>query len=164
MHSNRIRTARSLTVFPGSLLPDGGDPWWSGMTTVGGWWPQFGVASVAGGWWPQLGGDLSWGGGRCLLPPPQSDQALTPPLPSHQLPPPLWPCHLSHDAFNVTLPPPHPHPNIEQTDACENIAFARFAMPAIKNTFIISQMVSRRSIGELINQNRVTIFRFTIKF
>ena len=49
----------------------------------------------------------------------------------HHIPLPLWPCDLSHDAFDVTPTPP---PWTEWvTHACENITFACFTTRAVIN-------------------------------
>ena len=61
--------------------------------------------------------DPGWGAGVVMSDPPSS-------FPSP------WPCDLSHDAFGVT-----PLPRVEQTDACKNITFARFATRVVNITF-----------------------------
>ena len=81
-----MRTARSLTVFPGSLLSWG---------------------------WPRLGED-----------------------PLNPLPP-IRPGDLSHDSFDVTTHAPPPPPNVEQTDASENITFTRYDTRAVISSRLI---------------------------
>ena len=66
MHSSRMRTVRSLTVFPGflPLLEEGGDL--DGGGDLGG-----GDLSGGRGWRPSLRGcDLGWGVVTSLPPPP----------------------------------------------------------------------------------------------
>ena len=67
--------------------------------------------------WPGLtraGGDQVWLGDGGYLPPTR---------PGTYPPPPIRPCGLSHDAFDIT-PPPHPHWTKWVTHTCENITFA----------------------------------------
>ena len=88
MHSSRMRTGRSLTVY-WSLLPGGGG---GGVCSGGGIWSWGGVCS--GGVWswgvsaprgvslpggsPCQGGLLAGGGSRCWRPPPPWTESQTP--------------------------------------------------------------------------------------
>ena len=76
IHSSRMRTSCSLTIFPGSL------PSWGGSDLGGG----------GGGGGDLGGGDL----GQTRHLPPIRPGTYTP----------IRPCDLSHDAFHVTIPPP----------------------------------------------------------
>ena len=97
LHSSRMRTARSLTVYP-SMLCSGG---WGGLFRGGGAWSR-GVPSPGGAWFGE-GGAWSWGGGAwsgaCLVRGVVSQHALrqTPP-------PPPWTEFLTHASENITLP------------------------------------------------------------
>ena len=117
MHSSRMRTARPLTVVPVCIMGGGGG--------VGQWpflpgggvelWPR-GVVAL----WPRGGGDQVWPGGGEVT---RSDQegGWWPSLTGgggDQ----VWPVDLSHDALHV------PPPKVEQTNACENIAFATLSL------------------------------------
>ena len=91
LHSSRMRTARSLTVYPSMLCSGGGGGLGRPVPRGGAWSRGGGFGLVLGGAWS--GGCLVQGGAR------SGGHALrqTPPLPP-------WTEFLTHTSKNITLP------------------------------------------------------------
>ena len=125
MHSSRISTARSLTVFYVlCLLGGGGGGWLLGGDfwgwLLGGW--------LLGGGIGQRGVDVLVRGERMSTPPRARPRPVPDHLPLGQTTPIPW---------SIWCHPPPPPTLVGQTDACENITFARFAMRAVITAFLI---------------------------
>ena len=135
-----MRTARALTVFAGSqprgtfAFPGEGSAFLGGggLASRGQGVCLLGAGSafLGRGGLPFGGRVCLSGGGVCL--PGGICLARIADSPVSQ-PPPVWPCDLSHDAFDVTSHPSPLHLRVDRmTDACKNITFDRFATRAAK--------------------------------